>query len=109
MHPEELDVLAELPRRDLDLGAAPAQHFDEWTEHEDVRRPGDVDPDPHRLRSLGAWVQPTLPVPIPSAWSRSDPGAVLPSVVGLEEIRAALLALRAAGYRVDPGAWRLAV
>jgi hypothetical protein len=39
----------------------------------------------------------------------SDPGAVLPSVVGLEEIRAALLALRAAGYRVDPVAWRLAV
>lgn len=39
----------------------------------------------------------------------SDPGAVLPSVVGLEEIRAALLALRAAGYRVDPVGWRLVV
>jgi hypothetical protein len=38
----------------------------------------------------------------------SDPGAVLPVVDGLEEIRTALLALRAAGYRVDPAALRLA-
>jgi hypothetical protein len=36
-----------------------------------------------------------------------DPAAVLPSVDGLEQIRAALLELRSAGYRVDSRAWRL--
>jgi hypothetical protein len=54
VHAEELDVLAELPRGDLDLGAAFAQDLDERPEHEHVRRTGDVDPDPHRPRSLGA-------------------------------------------------------
>jgi hypothetical protein len=33
----------------------------------------------------------------------------LAQVDGLDEIRAALLGLRAAGYRVDPDAWQLAV
>ena len=54
VQPQQLDVLAELPRRDLDLGPALAQHLDERPEHEHVRRPGDVDPDSHRFRSLGA-------------------------------------------------------
>ena len=37
-----------------------------------------------------------------------DPAAVLPSLDGLERIRAALLELRSAGYRVDSRAWQLA-
>jgi hypothetical protein len=37
-----------------------------------------------------------------------DPAAVLPSLDGLEQIRAALLELRSAGYRVDSRAWQLA-
>lgn len=37
----------------------------------------------------------------------SDPADVLPYVEGLEEIRAALGRLRAAGYRVNPRAWRI--
>jgi hypothetical protein len=37
----------------------------------------------------------------------SDPADALPYVDGLEEIRVALLRLRAAGYRVNPTAWRL--
>ena len=39
----------------------------------------------------------------------SDPADVLPSVAGLEQIRAALLQLRAAGYCVDARAWQLTV
>jgi hypothetical protein len=39
----------------------------------------------------------------------TEPGAVLPSVDGLEQIRIALLELRSAGYRVDARAWQLAV
>jgi hypothetical protein len=38
-----------------------------------------------------------------------DPAEVLPSVDGLEQIRTALLDLRAAGYRVDARAWQLTV
>jgi hypothetical protein len=39
----------------------------------------------------------------------SDPAGVLPSIDGLEQIRTALLDLRAAGYRVDAQAWQLSV
>jgi hypothetical protein len=37
-----------------------------------------------------------------------EPATVLPSLDGLEQIRAALLELRSAGYRVDSRAWQLA-
>jgi hypothetical protein len=37
----------------------------------------------------------------------SDPAVVLPSLDGLDQIRTALLELRAAGYRVDVQAWLL--
>jgi len=39
----------------------------------------------------------------------TEPSTLLPTVDGLAEIREALLTLRAAGYRVDPQAWELAV
>jgi len=39
----------------------------------------------------------------------ADPARVLPSLDGLEQIRAALLELRRAGYQVDTQAWQLTV
>jgi hypothetical protein len=44
---QELDRLAELPRRDLDFVAALSEDLDERAEDEDVRWRRDVDPHPH--------------------------------------------------------------
>ena len=108
---EQLQGLREVARRHLDLVAVLLEQPQQRPEEEDVRRVGDVDPDPHRSETIrSVWTRVNWPLSAPSssgAASRRRPSGSASRSRGLAAGACAREAARDAtarplGRRVEP-------